>query len=100
MKQSRSERIKYRYLIFLIALAFILIASFFTLFININYNKGIIPLIFIVLAIYSLTSFLYYITCESTMVKHSKVYNIKIIYILFFILNVILSFFSIIILWI
>ena len=100
MRQSRSEKVKYRFLFFIIAFTFILLASFITLVINVPYNRGVIPLMFIVLSIYSLALFLYYIICESIVINHVKKYNIKIIYILFFIINVVLSFFSIIVLWI
>lgn len=87
--------------IFIIFLTILLLACLVLLVLDINKNIGIIPLIFITLSIVSVSAFIYnifYIPKENDYNKKS--YNIKFSLILFFIINVVLSFFSIITLWI
>ena len=98
MKPNRSEAIKYRFLILVSIVALFLLACFITLLIDIQRNKGMFYLIFIILAIYSILMFLYGILCDSKIVNHSIRYNVKIIYLLFFVINVILSILSFLVL--
>lgn len=98
MKPNRSEAIKYRFLVILSILALLLFACFITLLINIQRNKGMLYLIFIFLSIYSMIMFLYGIFCDSKIVNHSIKYNVKIIYVFFFIINVLLTVLSLLVL--
>lgn len=90
MKPNRNETIKYRFLILLLITALLLLACFITLLINFSRNKSMFYLIFIILSIYSILIFFYGIICDSKIVNYSIKYNVKIIYLLFFIVNIIL----------
>ena len=98
MKPNRSEAIKYRFLVTLLVTSLFLFACFLTLIININKNKGMFYLIFVILAIYSILMFLYNILCESKIVNHSIKYNVKFIYLVFFFINILLSILSFLVL--
>lgn len=98
MKPNRSETIKYRFLVVLSIVALFLLACFITLLINFQRNKGMFYLIFITLAIYSILVFLYGILCDSKIVNHNIKYNVKIIYLFFFAINVLLSILSFLVL--
>lgn len=98
MKPNRSEAIKYRFLVTLLVASLFLFACFLTLIININKNKGMFYLIFVILAIYSILMFLYNILCESKIVNHSIKYNVKFIYLVFFFINILLSILSFLVL--
>ena len=98
MKPSRSEAIKYRFLVLLLIISLFLFACFITLIINITRNKGMFYLIFILLTIYSILMFLYNIFCESKIINHSIRYNVKIVYVVFFLINVLLSILSFLVL--
>lgn len=99
MKLKRSEK-RQTFLFVLIIIAMMLILScFITFLINIDKNIGIIPLIFILLSFYSLLTFFYHLIYSSKVIFRKTKYEIKIRYIIFFIVNVILSIFSIIVLW-
>ena len=98
MKPNRSEAIKYRFLVILSIVALLLLACFITLLINIQRNKGMFYLIFIILALYSILMFLYGILCDSKIVNHSIKYNVKFIYLFFFAINVALSILSFLVL--
>ena len=101
MKLRGSEKNKFIFLIFILLIIFILFACFLTLIININYNKGIIPIIYFLLMIYSIIIFLYYLfyTYPTNDFQKRKV-TLKIPYLIFFIINLFLFVLSSVILWI
>lgn len=101
MSRNNQALEKFYFQIVVVFLTIFLIACLILLFININKNIGVIPLIFITLSILSVLFFLYYLLYIPKSIELKKrVYNIKFSLILFFIINIILSFFSIITLWI
>lgn len=100
MDFSYNEKKKAFYLISLLVITFIMVACFFTFIINISANKGIIPLIFILLAIYSLITFFYYLLFIPLKVNKGYKLNVKWVYLTLFIICMILFVLSYLTLWI
>ncbi len=98
IKRSEKNQLVMQAIIGLIII--ILIASIITFLIDIDKNKGVIPLIFILLSLYSVLVFLYNVFFNRIISYRKSKANIKIKYIFFFIINLFLSLLSIIVLWI
>ena len=99
MEFVQNERSKTKYLVFLIAISFLLLACLITLFVDVNGNKGVIPLIFILLSLYSLITFLYHLLYLPIKLMRGYKTNIKIIYLIFLIINILLFILSSLTLW-
>ena len=100
MKLRGREKNKLIVLTFISVLVFILFACFITLIINISVNKGILPVIFFLLMIYSLLMFIYNLLYNYQYNKiNVKTTQVKISYILFFIINLVLFILSSISIW-
>lgn len=76
-----------------------LFATIITFLIDIDKNKGIIPLMFIFLSLYSIFIFIYHLAYNSKVIYKRKKIEFKLVYLIFFIINVALSILSIIVLW-
>ena len=99
MRNDRSEKNRI-YMLFLFILTMVLLlACLITFAINIEKNCGIIPLVFIILSVYSIMVFLYHLVYESKVIFKKRKLDIRIEYIFFLIINIILSIISIIVLW-
>ena len=100
MKISRKDKSRYIITVVIGILTFILLSSILTLFVNINDNKGVIPLIFILISLYYLFRFIYSIlkiSYDNTYAnKNSKP---KLIYLLYLVINLVLFLLSYIVLW-
>ena len=84
----------------IIAVIVVLIASLITIIIDAKENIGTLPLIFICLSFYSLTTFIYYLIYMYKIgFNKKKKLTIKFSLIIFLIINILLSYFSIIVLW-
>ena len=82
MKLRGSEKNKFYNLVAIIVIVFLCLSCFITFLIDTSNNKGILPVIFFLLMIYSLLTFLYYLMHSYTLTKnHKKKINFKIIYI-------------------
>lgn len=99
MDYSYNEKKKIFYLTCILIVTFILAASFITFVINVSNNKGIVPLIFILLSIYSLIAFFYYLLFVPLKVNKGYKLNVKCVYVVFFITNMVLFIFSYLTLW-
>ena len=100
MKLRGREKNKVIIISIISIIVFVLFACFITLIINISFNKGIIPAIFFLLMIYSLLMFLYNLLYNYQYNKiNIKTTQIKISYILFFIINLLLFLLSYISIW-
>lgn len=81
-------------------IVFILFACFITLILDISNNKGILPLIFLLLMLYSFLMFIYNLLYSYHYNKANvKTAQFKISYILFFIINLVLFILSFVTLW-
>lgn len=100
MKLRGKERNKFIHTVLVAITTFILLSCFITLIIDIANNKGILPIIFFTLMIYSLIVFLYYLFYGyhyvGVVVKTSQ---FKLSYLLFFVVNLFLFFLSVVSLW-
>ena len=100
MKLRGKEKNRFINIVLISILTFLLFACLITLVIDIANNKGIIPAIFFILMIYSLSSFFYYLFHTSNYYEYGKkTINIKISYIFFFLINLFLFTLSVIALW-
>ena len=100
MKLRGREKNRFINYMLIIMFTFILFACFITLVIDIANNKGILPVIFFILMIYSLLMFLYFFFgTEHYNDFGYKVSRVKISYLLFFFVNAGLLILSIIALW-
>ena len=100
MKLRGKEKYKLIYLTLISIITFILFSCFITLIINISDNKGILPVIFFLLMVYSLLIFFYNLFyCYHYNDFNVKTSKVKISYIIFFIVNFILFSLSYISLW-
>lgn len=100
MKLRGKEKNKFINYTLIIILTFILFACFITLVIDISNNKGILPVIFFVLMIYSLLMFSYNFFNPTPKNSSSiKVSRVKFSYLLFFVINLCLLVLSVIALW-
>lgn len=101
MKLRGSEKNKFLNLILIMVMIFLLLACFITFLIDVDKNKGIIPIIFFLLMIYSLVTFVFYLFHSHSLSNNfSRKINFKISYIIFFIVNLFLFYISYITLWI
>lgn len=98
MKLRGREKNKFIVLVSISIIVFILFACFITLVIDIDNNKGIIPIIFFILLIYSIFMFVYNLF-NSNKYDHSVSIRSGILYLLFFIINIVLFSLSVIALW-
>jgi hypothetical protein len=100
MKLRGKEKNKFINYILIIIFTFILFACFITLVMDIANNKGILPVIFFVLMIYSLLMFSYnFFNPTPKNSAEIKVSRVKFSYLLFFIVNSCLLVLSVIALW-
>lgn len=100
MKLRGSEKNKFLNLILIMVMIFLLLACFITFLIDVDKNKGIIPIIFFLLMIYSLVTFVFYLFHSHSLRNNfSHKINFKISYIIFFIVNLFLFYISYITLW-
>lgn len=100
MKLRGSEKNKFYNLITIIVTVFLMIACFITFLIDIDNNKGIIPLIFFLLMIYSILTFLYYILYSYDLTRnYKKKISFKVSYLFFFFINLAFFFISFLSLW-
>ena len=100
MKLRGSEKNKFYNLVAIIAITFLIFSCFVTFLIDTTNNKGILPVIFFLLMIYSLLAFLYYLFHSYALTKNYKrKINFKFIYIIFFLINLFLFLISFITLW-
>lgn len=100
MRLNRSEKNKFIITMVIILIMLILLACVITFFLNINDNKGIIPIVFLLLAIYNIIMFSYnilYAPISNEIGK--KTNNIKTRYLVFFIINLVFYALSYIVLW-
>ena len=84
MEYSRNEKSKMTYLTLIGITVFILVACMITFVININSNNGIVPLIFLLLMLYSVLMFLYYFLYKPIRLLKGERSNVKLVYIFFF----------------
>lgn len=100
MKIDRKNRKRY-FIVFLIVLFTFLLASFFlTFIINIEKNKGIIPLIFLFIAFYSFFNLYYYSMNQATSKKlFGNINNYILAYFLMFLVNLFFFVISDLVLW-
>lgn len=100
MKLIGSEKNKFYNLVSIIVVVFLMLACFITFIIDIDNNKGIIPIIFFLLMIYSILTFLYYILYSYDLTRnYKKRINFKISYLFLFSVSLILFFISFLSLW-
>lgn len=100
MKLRGSEKNKFNNLVAIIVIVFLTLSCFITFLIDINNNKGILPVIFFLLMMYSLITFLYYLFHSYNITRnYTKKINFKFVYIIFFIINLFLFLLSYITLW-
>ena len=100
MKLRGKEKNRYVNYMLIVIFTFILFACFITLIIDIANNKGILPVIFFLLMIYSILMFFYYFFNFVDYNDYGrKVSRVKISYLLFFIVNTALLALSVISLW-
>lgn len=99
MEYSRNEKSKMTYLTLIGITVFILVACMITFVININSNNGIVPLIFLLLMLYSVLMFLYYFLYKPIRLLKGERSNVKLVYIFFFFINLILFMLSTISIW-
>lgn len=100
MKLRGREKNKFVNLVLISIITFILLACFITLIIDISNNKGILPVIFFLLMLYSLLLFIYNLLYGHSYNEYNvKTPKIKVSYILFFIVNLILFILSFLVLW-
>lgn len=98
MKLRGREKNKFIVLVSISIIVFVLFACFITLVIDIDNNKGIIPIIFFILLIYSIFMFVYNLF-NNNKYDHSASIRSGILYLLFFIINIVLFSLSVIALW-
>lgn len=100
MSYNRKEKNKITITILKLLTIFFASAFFLTFLININENIGIIPLVFISLVLYSIISIIYpFVIAANNPYVTKTVIKINIVYIIFAIINLILTVLSIIVLW-
>lgn len=100
MKLRGSEKNKFINLISIIIVVFLMIACFITFLIDIDNNKGVIPMIFFLIMIYSISTFLYYILYSYDLTRnYKKKINFKVSYLIFFFVSLVLFFISYLSLW-
>ena len=100
MNRSRKGDKKIIFQVIIIVTIVVLIASLIAIIMNAKENIGLLPLIFICLSIYSFFTFFYYLIYMYKIgFNEKKKLTIKFSLIIFLIINVILSYFSIIVLW-
>lgn len=100
MKLRGREKNRFVNYMLIIIFTFILFACFITLVIDIANNKGILPVIFFILMIYSILMFIYHFFDSEHYNDYGyKVSRVKISYLLFFFVNAGLLILSIIALW-
>ena len=100
MKLRGSEKNKFINLVSIIVSVFLIMACFVTFLIDIDNNKGIIPIIFFLIMIYSILTFLYYLLYSYDLTRnYKKKINFKISYLFLFIINLALFFISFLSLW-
>lgn len=100
MKLRGKEKNKFINYVLIIICTFILFACFLTLIMDIANNKGILPVIFFILMIYSLLMFFYYLFNPVHDNDQSfRIIKIKFSYLFFFVINVGLLLLSVIALW-
>ena len=100
MKLRGSEKNKFINLISIIIVVFLMIACFITFLIDIDNNKGVIPMIFFLIMIYSVSTFLYYILYSYVLTRnYKKKINFKVSYLIFFFVSLVLFFISYLSLW-
>lgn len=100
MRLRGKEKNKFINYTLIIIFTFILLSCFITLIIDIGTNKGLLPVIFFILMLYSLLMFFYYLFNPERDYDYSfKVSRIKISYLFFFIVNTALLILSVIALW-
>ena len=99
MEYSRNEKSKMTYLTLIGITVFILVACMITFVININSNNGIVPLIFLLQMLYSVLMFLYYFLYKPIRLLKGERSNVKLVYIFFFFINLILFMLSTISIW-
>lgn len=98
MRQSRTHREKNIVILIAVIATFALFITFFTLLININSNKGTIPLIFLFLTIFYISLLIYnlfFINLENKTVKN----HFKTMYLFLAILSFVMFMLSFITLW-
>ncbi len=100
MKLKGNEKNKFYSLVSIIITVFIMIACFVTFLIDLENNKGIIPVIFFLLMIYSILTFLYYLLFSYDLTRnYVRRVNFKISYLILFFISLFLFFVSYLTLW-
>ena len=100
MKLRGKEKNKFINIVLISILTFLLFACLITLVIDIANNKGILPVIFFILMIYSILLFFYFLFHTTNYYEYGKKkLNIKFSYLIFFLINLFLFILSVITLW-
>ena len=100
MKLRGSEKNKFLNLVVIIVLVFLLVSCFITFLLDVNINKGIIPIVFFLLMVYSISTFLYYLLHSYNLSRNNtRRINFKFSYIVFFFVNLVLFIISFLTLW-
>lgn len=99
MKFNRGERGKVYNFIAILVCVFCIFSLCITFLINVNTNKGIIPLIFIFLILYTLLYNFYIISNNKNNVLYENKWYIRIMFVIFLLLNIFLFVLSYIVLW-
>ena len=100
MKLKGNEKNKFYNLVSIIITVFLMIACFVTFLIDLENNKGIIPVIFFLLMIYSILTFLYYLLFSYDLTRnYVRRVNFKISYLILFFISLFLFFVSYLTLW-
>ncbi len=100
MKLKGNEKNKFYNLVSIIITVFLMIACFVTFLIDLENNKGIIPVIFFLLMIYSILTFLYYLLFSYDLTRnYVRRVNLKISYLILFFISLFLFFVSYLTLW-
>ena len=100
MKINRKEKNKHITVITISVITYFITACFITLIINIQKNIGVLPLIFILLTVYSFLLFFYNLIYNKLLVGTRKVLNFKLSYFLMFLSCIALFMLSFVVLWI
>ena len=100
MKLRGKEKNKFINIVLISIFTFLLFACLITLVIDIANNKGILPVIFFILMIYSILLFFYFLFHTTNYYEYGKkTLNIKVSYFFFFLINLFLFILSVITLW-
>ena len=100
MRISNKDKNRILNIFLIVFITFLIVACFITLLLDINANKGIIPIMYILIMIYSLLIFLYHLFYDFKYDRFSrKTIQFKFSYLILFIICLFLFMLTFIVLW-